>query len=219
MPNWANTRMSVSGKTEAEVQEFIDKVIVEEKEELQGSFPMMSKTETKIFESFVPCPKELFEVTSPVREEQAELAEAMLEKYGTTDWYSWQHENWGVKWGDCHTFVDSELDELGNGHWETVYVYDLPWGTADPAHKAISAMFPNLRFAFDYDEEAGFFAGCQVMKAGEIIFEDFFAPCEWEKEMPEDATPEQEDAYWDEHSEWRNDTMSKICEEADKVGW
>ena len=210
--------MAVSG-TEEDVKEFISKVLVEEKEELVGAFPMMSKTEIKIFESFIPCPKELFEVTSPVREEQADLAKEMMDKYGVSDWYSWQYENWGVKWGDCHTFVDSELEQLGNGRWETVYVYDLPWGTGEEAHQKISAMFPNLRFGFDYDEEAGFFAGCQVMKAGEILFSDFFAPCDYDVEMPEDATEEQMDAYWEKQSEWRNNEMSNIAEESDKVGW
>lgn len=218
MPNWTNTRMAVSG-TEEDVKDFISKILVEEREELVGKFPMMSRTEIRIFESLVPCPKELFDVTSPVREEQSELAKQMMDKYGATDWYSWQYENWGVKWGDCHTFVDSELEPLNNGLWEVVYVYDLPWGSGDEAHKKISAMFPKLRFAFDFDEEAGFFAGCHVMKAGKILFEQFFEPCNWDEELADDATDEQQMEYWDKHSEWRNDMMSKICEEADKVGW
>ena len=214
MPNWTNTRMSVCG-TEAEVKDFVSKILVEE----GRTESMFANKVTSIYKSFIPCPEELFEVTSPVREEQAELAQKMMDKYGATDWYSWQYDNWGVKWGDCHTFMDSEPTQLGNGKWEVVYVYDLPWGDGERAHVKISALFPTLRFAYDFDEEAGFFQGCQVMKAGEIIFGDFFEPAGEYEDMPDDMTSEQQDEWHDKYSEWRNDTMSKICEEADKVGW
>ena len=218
MPNWTNTRMAVTG-TEEDVKDFVSKVLVTEKEELEGKFPMMSKTVIEIYKSFIPCPEELFEISHPTLPEQAELAKQMVEKYGESDWYDWQYQNWGVKWGDCHTFVDSELEPLNNGLWEVVYVYDLPWGSGDEAHTKISAMFPKLRFAFDFDEEAGFFAGCHVMKAGKILFEEFFEPCNYPEELPEDATHEQLTEYWDKQSEWRNNKMSDICERADKVGW
>lgn len=214
MPNWTNTRMSVSG-TEAEVKDFVSKILVEE----GRTESMFANKVTSIYKSFIPCPEELFEVTSPVREEQAELAEQMRQKYGATDWYEWQYNNWGVKWGDCHTFMDSEPAQLGNGKWEVVYVYDLPWGDGEQAHVKISALFPTLRFAYDFDEEAGFFQGCQVMKAGEIIFGEFFEPAGEYENMPDNLTSEQQDEWHDKYSEWRNDTMSKICEEADKVGW
>src|SRR5688572_12830242 len=41
-------------------------------------------------------------LTEPEREHLASL-KAM---YGHSDWYSWQDENWGMKWGDCNTEID-----------------------------------------------------------------------------------------------------------------
>lgn len=215
MPNWTNTRMSVIGGTEKEIRDFVSKIQVIEGE----TESMFANKITKIYESLIPCPAELFEVTSPVRENQAELAKEMMEKHGATDWYQWQYDNWGVKWGDCHTFMEEEPHQFQNGNWEVVYIYDLPWGDGEPAHQNISRLFPNLRFGFDFDEEAGFFQGCQVMKAGEILFSEFFEPCNWEEPLPKDATDEQEEAYWEKHSEWRGDKMHAICKKADKVGW
>ena len=214
MPNWTNTRMAVSG-TEADVKDFVSKILVEE----GRTESMFAREVTLIYKSLIPCPEELFEVTSPVREEQAELAEQMRQKYGASDWYEWQYDNWGVKWGDCHTFMDSEPHQLANGKWEVVYVYDLPWGDGEQAHVKISALFPNLRFGFDFDEEAGFFQGCQVMKAGEILFSDFFEPAVDYEDLPDGLTPEQQDEWHDKYSEWRNEKMSEICKEADKEGW
>lgn len=225
MPNWCNTRMTITG-TKEECKRFMDGIKSHDEEvgiyDYTTPFPY-EKTGTRIvkrleiLDSFLPCPKELYEITSPVQPEQAELAEQMMEKYGTTDWYSWQNENWGVKWGDCHTFLNQE-EELDDGSYSATYVFDTPWGTATEAFAKISAMFPTLRFSFEYDEEAGFFAGCQVIRNGELIFEDFFAPCdEFDEEMPEDPTDEQAEAYWNRQSEWRSNMMDAIVSEADMV--
>lgn len=205
--------MSVTG-TEEDVKDFISKIKVEEGK----TESMFAREITSIFKSLIPIPEELYEVTSPVREEQAELAQKMLEKYGHTNWYDWQYDNWGVKWGDCHTFKEEEEHELPNGKWEVVYIYDLPWGDGEPAHENISKLFPNLRFGFDFDEEAGFFQGCQVMKGGEILFSEFFEPAAMYDNYPDDATPEQIDEHWDKYSEWRREKMSAIIAKADKIG-
>lgn len=214
MPNWTSTRMSVAG-TEADVKDFVSKILVEEGK----TESMFARNITKIYESLIPCPTELFDVISPVREEQAELAQQMTEKHGAPNWYEWQYQNWGVKWGDCHTFMETEPVALPNGNWEVVYIYDLPWGDGEQAHVKISALFPNLRFAFDFEEEAGFFQGCQVMKNGEIIFSEFFEPAAAYEDMPDGLTDEQQDEWSEKYSEWRNEQMEQICEEADKVGW
>jgi len=209
--------MSVTG-TEADVKDFISKILVEEGK----TESMFAREITSIFKSLIPIPEELYEVTSPVREEQAELAEQMLQKYGYSNWYDWQYDNWGVKWGDCHTFKEEEEHELPTGKWEVVYIYDLPWGDGEGGHQNISKLFPNLRFGFDFDEEAGFFQGCQVMKGGEILFSEFFDPAaqydEMRKDYPSDITDEQIEELNEKHNEWCNEQMSIVCMEADKIG-
>lgn len=49
-----------------------------------------------LLNEFFPCPDELHEHESPMRDEA--LAERFLEQYGATCWYNWQVKNWGTKW-------------------------------------------------------------------------------------------------------------------------
>ena len=224
MPNWCNTRMTITGSKE-ECERFVAGVQHEEVEEKIYDWTTSPVTETgtkmvthlSIFRGYLPCPQELYEINSPVREEQAELAQQMQEKYGCTNWYDWQHNNWGVKWGDCHTHILDESDnELPDGSYKVDYQFDTAWGTADDAFLKISAMFPTLRFDFFHDEEAGFFQGCQVMKNGELVYERYFAPCEYKVEAPDWDSPEYDE--WSEaHDKWRHAEQFKIDSEVDKV--
>lgn len=202
MPNWVQTSLEITGPQE-ELDRFASMVKVEEVEDTwlsRRTGEKHTRLEMKIIESFLPCPEELYEVKSPVREEQNELAQQMLEKYGATDWYTWQYENWGVKWGDSQTEID---DSYTTGLF---YRFQTPWGSADAAFTKISAMFPELRFQFFYDEEAGFFVGCQVMKNGEIVFDEMFSP----------AADYNEEVDWDndesmrKYEDWKNDNIFRI---------
>lgn len=46
-------------------------------------------------------------------------------KYGFRDWFSWQAENWGTKWGACDVIVD-EIEDGFN------YQFDTPWAMPMP---------------------------------------------------------------------------------------
>lgn len=225
MPNWCSTRMTIKGSP-AECERFIASVIAEDVEEeiydFKTKYPYKvigTRTEKKlnIISAFLPAPQELFQVTAPVREEQSELAQQMQEKYGCSNWYDWQYENWGVKWGDCHTeYLDENLIDHEDGERTIEYSFDTPWGTASTAFLKISAMFPTLRFDFFHDEEAGFFQGCEVMKNGELVYERFFKPCDFAVEAPEWDSPEYE-AYSEQESAWRQAQQIEIDGEVDGV--
>ena len=148
--------MTITGSKE-ECERFVAGVHHEEVEEKIYDWTTSPATETGtkmvthlgILRGYIPCPQELHEVTAPVQEEQAELAMQMIAKYGASNWYDWEYENWGVKWGDCHTHILDESDnELPDGSYKVDYQFDTPWGTADNAFLKISAMFPTLRFDF-----------------------------------------------------------------------
>lgn len=223
MPNWCNTRMTITG-SEEECKRFMDGVKVEEIErkiyDYSTPYPhtiidVTMETNLCIISGFLPCPEELREVAHPTQQAQAEQAEQMLAKHGAKDWYEWESINWGVKWGDCHTLLEDE-DELPNGDYEVVYSFDTPWGTATPAFIRISKMFPELRFDFFHEEEAGFFQGCQVIKNGELFFEEFFSPCEYGEEAPEGVSIDSDE--WNEkYDAWRHEQQEEIDALLDKV--
>lgn len=170
MPNWVSTSLSVTGSKE-EVQRFFDGV-----------------KDSKIIESYFPCPKELTETVSGFftdeekMEELRKKSEANIAKYGYPNWYEWSYQEWGTKWGDCDTYLE-EPTQLANGSWEVTGSFQTAWGPADKGFLKISSLFPSLLFTFEYDEEGGFFAGTHAFQFGEIVFESMYEPCSYEGEL------------------------------------
>lgn len=169
MPNWVSTTLAVRG-SEEEVKRFADGI-----------------KDSKILESYVSCPIELRDtVSGSVSEDKADAhrqqQESNIAKYGYKDWYDWSYDTWGTKWGDCNTNISNPL-KLGDGSWEVLIHYQTAWGPADTGFLKVSAMFPTLLFTFDYDEEAGFFAGTQAMQDGATVFESMYEPCSYEGEI------------------------------------
>jgi len=172
MPNWVSTTLTVRG-SEEEIKRFKDGI-----------------KDSKILESYVPCPTELHEtvagyVGDDKAEEHRKQQESNIAKYGHKDWYDWAYDNWGTKWGDCDTDI-SEPMAFSDGSWEVQARYMTAWGPADAGFLKVSAMFPTLLFTFDYDEEAGFFAGTQAMHDGASVFESMYEPCSYEGEVDYD---------------------------------
>ena len=198
MPNWVYTSLEVTGPSE-ELSKFIAGIKKGKKDEYTDTRYL------EIISSYIPCPTELYEVTSPLKEEQKDIAAIMLENYGAENWYNWQHDNWGVKWGDCNTFM--ELDEK-----TTKFRFETAWGTAEKAFLKISSMFPNLVFLFHYEEEAGFFCGAEVMSNGEMDYSEMFSPSEYEGKVDWDSMEGTE-----EYNDWVNTLRSDIDEKADIV--
>jgi hypothetical protein len=197
MPNWVSTSLSVKG-SEKEVQRFIDGI-----------------KDSKILESYVPCPEELHQTVAGFMgdeekmEELRKQQEANIAKYGYPNWYEWSYDNWGTKWGDCDTYLD-KAGEMADGTWEVTGSFQTAWGPADAGFLKVSALFPELLFTFDYDEEAGFFAGVHAFQFGAIVFESMYEPCSYEEEVDWD-----DDKSIDKYENWKSENMGKINDEYD----
>lgn len=230
MPNWCSTSFTVRGP-EKEVQDFYDNVLRTEDED---GLPTHN---IKILEAYVPTPQTLRETTATFAMQeipqqwkdyveqgewtQQEYDERVarnneiltkqkenLEKYGAKDWYDWQLSNWGVKWGDCDTGFDGKPAPYGyRDLWLVAGYFQTPWGTATVGWREVSKKFPNCIFIFDSDEEAGFFAGIEMIHDGDVVFEDYYEPCEYPEEVDWDDD-DQVEAY----NEWKGMNMDKICD-------
>lgn len=200
MPNWVSTTMTITGSKE-ELERFIGGI-----------------KDNRILESYVPCPEELRETVSGFysdeekMEELRKKGEANIAKYGHKDWYDWQYEEWGTKWGDCDTHLEPIL-EMNGGLHEVSGHFQTAWGPATAGFLKVSAMFPALRFLFEHDEEAGFFAGLEVMEGGETIFDRTFVPSDYEGELDWD-----DDESVENYESWKNDNSDKIWNEYNKMG-
>lgn len=192
MPNWVSTTASVKGSRE-ELQKFLDGI-----------------KDNRILESYVPCPEELRETMSGFSNDEEKMEELRkkqevnIAKYGHKDWYEWQYEVWGTKWGDCDTHIEP-MTQLSSGEYEVSIYFQTAWGSASAGFQQVSAMFPSLMFFFEYDEEAGFFAGLEVMKGGMTIYEGTYVPSDYSGELDYDDYE-----TVDKYEEWK-------CEQSDKI--
>lgn len=87
----------------------------------------------------------------------------MIATHGHADWYSWQRENWGIKWGDCETQIE----------WDDPLVLKF-WTPNTPPVAGVSqiaALYPALAFHLKYDEPNCELLGIVEWSEGKIVRE------------------------------------------------
>jgi len=178
MPNWVSTDMVVTGPAE-DIARF--------KELAKSGEDVLS------FDNLVPMPKELRGTSSPasiVSQEEyeaylkrrggtlegaeaviggpitKEMSDRFIEEYGANNWYDWNNQNIGTKWGFCSTELVDESDT------ELKYHYDTAWGPATEGLINVSEKFPTLLFQTYMEEESNAFNGRQDFQAGDLVFEE-----------------------------------------------
>lgn len=152
MPNWCNNTATFKHSDTDQIRKLIQ-----------------AYNDGKLFSTFVPCPEELLNTTSPVSD--TDLAAANTEKYGAPDWYNWCLENWGTKWDVGNENIDK--DEYTPGQTEVTLHFDSAWSPplawyntmADQFGFEIEAYYLEVGMAFcgkwtneDWDAEAYEFA-------------------------------------------------------------
>ncbi len=141
MANWCKNSLEVIGndsKTEDFVKKFMENGI----------------------SAFIPTPKELEDVASPVEILSPEIAEKNIEKYGATDWCDWRIENWGTKWDV------GELTLSGREEEYALFTFDTAWSPIVAAIEKIAGDYPELMFTLDYEESGNGFFGRAVFRDG-----------------------------------------------------
>ena len=79
---------------------------------------------------------------------QLNVARRAMENEYTTgyrDWYHWQLDNWGCKWGCC------EFTWQSDDH--TAFYMLTPWSAPEPVFEKLAQLFPALTFACHFVEE------------------------------------------------------------------
>lgn len=133
MPNWCSNRFEVQGSKEQmdNFQKFLD--------EKEGK---------DWFDFFAPCPEELKNTTASLTEEENE---ALIEKYGASDWYTWNLNNYGCKWNcDAESWERPEEDTI-------TFYFQSPWGPPIALYDKITEN--GLTVFASYHEEGMAFVG------------------------------------------------------------
>jgi len=64
-----------------------------------------------------------------------------FESTGYHDWYTWNLDNWGVKW-DASNCKSKELSDFNT----IIFEFDSPWGTPEQFIRELSKLYPNATF-------------------------------------------------------------------------
>ena len=141
MPNWCNNSLLVSHP---------DK-------EMMAKFAAGVKN-GNLFDTFIPMPQEMRDTTSP----SIEINEALIEKYGHSDWYGWALANWGTKWDCSEGEFELEEDGVSGNGW-----FDTAWGPPIAAFEELH----KLGFSIDafYSEGGMQFCGTWIDGEEECI--------------------------------------------------
>ena len=176
MPNWIRNNVTFSGNEE---------VITRMMNEIKGE----GEEQYIDFNKIAPIPSELVGTQSPTRiisqeeydkqEERIakdeltegerkrgvsrgitqEMANDFKQRFGHTDWYSWQVSNWGTKWNAC------ECIEFGDG-----IEFNTAWSTPFELLLKLSLKYPEVTINVRYsDEDFGYNVGEYTLLNGEEI--------------------------------------------------
>ncbi len=164
MPNWVHNTLDVTGG-EDEVNRFC------------RSLPDFD--ESGFIPHLIPA--------APYSEDETMETEKGVWYVLTADRYDWCLENWGVKWGDCHT----ALADVAPGR--ATLTFDTAWGVAQEGLETISKMFPTLCFVVHSIEEQPAFRCRMITENGSSIteFDDIF-----EGPSALNVPDSVEDGYW-----------------------
>ena len=170
MPNWCSNTTTVYGSVD-DLTKFVEVVKSDERSDEVASdldgFP-----EARIFATLLPFPENGHKnIELPDGGTGGSVFAKKDDIAGTIDGYQWCLDNWGTKWGDCHTRYEAELGEdyVEHGTQHVTFYYDTAWGPAD--FTQIAKMYPNLTFITKYEEGGMCFAGAWAWKDGEVVFD------------------------------------------------
>lgn len=203
MPNWCYNTMTIHGERE-ELNKFAKAC---ERPNEDGSIGLGMN-------HLYPTPQKLVDTTSgsfgdPVEQaENVAKAKANMLEFGYPDWYEWNLEKWGTKWGVRNFEWQSEDAPL-------VALYETAWSPADGLVCEVSSFYPGLTFCVISTEESDAFVVYSIFKNGELLANDGENPI-----CPEDIhklLDEDEDLYCEKLNDWQLENHDKWYEVANKV--
>jgi hypothetical protein len=162
MPNWVITKIYITGP-EDKIKEFEGKCLrpnEDEDGEFQRtfSFDRIKQRPEELVNTISPSPKPEVrkvkdmqgnEIVVEVYRENINNAtpdqqEELRRKYGHSNWYDWNCNNWGTKW-DCSDSHYTEEDKI--------LQFQTAWACPDKIIAEMKLMFPDLKFNGNYADE------------------------------------------------------------------
>ena len=153
MPNWCNNSATITGPID----------ILKELEDVQLSF-----------QEIFPCPQELLDTTAPAVYNDKDKAKINEEKFGHSDWYSWQVGNWGTKWD--LSLQSLELEDNGDGTGCLHAGFDTAWSPPVEFMKKLYDKYKGrgLDIRMEYFEPGCSFIGKVTANDEDDFFDEYY---------------------------------------------
>jgi hypothetical protein len=158
MPNWVMNELTCIFQTSEELQSFKSKV--DEKSFYNSFFPMPEilvdtqspniNVDNLILEYNKKTNSTAMGLTEIIKSNHSffsGIAEQALKNQqayiatGYYDWYTWNLDNWGVKW-DASDVKVKELPDFNT----VIYSFNSPWGCPEHFVRELSKLYPNATF-------------------------------------------------------------------------
>ena len=173
MPNWITNNVTIiasekvlakiKDKVKSDVREFDFNNILPIPKELVGTrapLKIITQEEYDIQEEYI-AKGEFTESEKSFglsRGLTQELAKKYKKKFGYTDWYDWQVNNWGTKWNPSEVYWGETNDFVS---------FNTAWSTPFPILLKLSKKFPKAKFIIEYaDEDFGYNVGTYTLIGG-----------------------------------------------------
>ncbi|MBO7212582.1 MAG: hypothetical protein J6V44_16490 [Methanobrevibacter sp.] len=157
MPNWCYTNIEVRGKTDV-VKKLVEMVKSEKDEEGKATDFDFNKIvpQPKTYEE---CPPE-YRIDSEEDARKEHLSWDEEKERNWFNWYKWNCDNWGTKWGACDANTDLITLEKPIGKTAVINIYlSTAWSPALPVYRKLQEMYPELEIKVDFADEGGGFVG------------------------------------------------------------
>jgi hypothetical protein len=162
MPNWVITKIYITGP-EDKIKEFEGKCLRPNRDEdgefqRTFSFDRIKQRPEELVNTISPSPKPEVrkvkdmqgnEIVVEVYRENINNAtpdqqEELRRKYGHSNWYDWNCNNWGTKW-DCSDSHYTEEDKI--------LQFQTAWACPEKIIAEMKLVFPDLKFNGNYADE------------------------------------------------------------------
>lgn len=206
MPNWCENSLTLRHADPAMIRRVAD-----------------GYNNDRLFGEFFPCPEELTETvagmtaTPDSQEYQDHIAKvkANQERFGYSDWYEWQVNEWGTKWDTGSK--DSDTVTLDDGATEINLYFNTAWSPPVRWYEKMEELGFEVR-AYYYEQGMAFCG--QYIDGEDAEFEVPGSSADVAESIPEEIDQafniSENMAMWEEESQMDDETYSADEEEESK---
>jgi hypothetical protein len=178
MPNYCSNTLWVEGNPE-QLKEFKTKTTKQADHDQPNGYEFT-------LEILYPTPTELMDESAFGNSENSE---ALTEKYGYSDWYTWRVNKWGTKWDVCESDIYEDSDK------DFMAIFDSAWAPPINWLEHVAPQFPELKFKLAFSEPGMGFCGCATwdIESGYNLEE---SQLEWQTEDSKQVEYDSEKERW-----------------------